>query len=109
MLMHIPISPAVCNAFNESSIQTSSADFGNTAAASETSASHSEQTLQLKAPGALREFGSILSDSAVSMKAEVPLVTTADKSAWWRQRLALDQRMADLLKHLDAAWLGPWR
>lgn len=58
---------------------------------------------------AVREFESILADSAASMKADVAPMTSADKTAWWRQRMALDQRMADLLKHLDLAWLGPWR
>lgn len=58
---------------------------------------------------ALIEFESILSHSAASMKADIPLMTTADKSAWWRQRLALDKHMAALLQHLETAWLGPWR
>lgn len=28
---------------------------------------------------------------------------------WWKQRLALDERMAGLLRQLDQEWLGPWR
>ncbi len=59
--------------------------------------------------GAMEEFESIISDSASSMKADTPLLTAADKSAWWRKRLALDQRMAGLLQHLDDDWLGPWK
>ena len=58
---------------------------------------------------ALEEFDSIMADSASSMKADAPLVTSADKTAWWRKRLALDQRMAALLQHLDDDWLGPWK
>ena len=57
----------------------------------------------------LDEFDSIMADSASSMKAEVPLLTSADKAAWWRQRLMLDQRMAALLHHFSHDWLGPWR
>ena len=50
-----------------------------------------------------------MTDSASSMKADAPIVTSADKTAWWRKRLELDQRMAALLQHLDADWLGPWQ
>lgn len=57
----------------------------------------------------LQEFDSIIADSASSMKAEVPLLTSADKAAWWRQRLDLDRRMAALLHQLDDDWLGPWK
>ena len=64
--------------------------------------------LQARA-GALEEFGSIMADSASSMTADVPLLTPADKTDWWRKRLELDQRMARLLQHLDCEWLGPWK
>jgi len=64
--------------------------------------------LQARA-SALEEFDSIMADSASSMKADAPLVTLADKTAWWRKRLELDQRMATLLQHLDEDWLGPWK
>ena len=50
-----------------------------------------------------------MADSASSMKSDAPLLTPEDKSAWWRKRLLLDQRMAALLQHLDDAWLGPWK
>ena len=55
----------------------------------------------------LEEFDNIMADSASSMKAEV--LTSADKAAWWRQRLMLDQRMAALLHCFSHDWLGPWR
>ncbi len=64
--------------------------------------------LQARA-SALEEFDSIMTDSASSMKADAPLVTSADKTAWWCKRLELDQRMAALLQHLDDDWLGPWK
>ncbi len=64
--------------------------------------------LQARA-SALEEFDSIMADSASSMKSDAPLVTSADKTAWWRKRLELDQRMAALLQHLDEDWLGPWK
>lgn len=35
--------------------------------------------------------------------------SAADKAAWWKQRVKLDQRMAALLQQMDARWLGPWR
>ena len=57
----------------------------------------------------LDEFDSIMADSASSMKADVPLLTSADKTAWWQQRLALDQRMAALLQHFSDDWLGCWK
>ncbi len=50
-----------------------------------------------------------MADSASSMKADAPLMTSADKTAWWRKRLELDQRMAALLQHLADDWLGPWK
>jgi len=61
--------------------------------------------LQARA-SALEEFDSIMADSASSMKADAPLVTLADKTAWWRKRLELDQRMATLLQHLDEDWMS---
>lgn len=57
----------------------------------------------------LQEFDSIMADSTSSMKADMPLLTSADKTAWWRQRLALDERMAALLQHFSADWLGCWK
>lgn len=57
----------------------------------------------------LEDFDCIMVDSASSMKADVPLLTSADKTAWWRQRLALDERMATLLQQLDDHCLGPWK
>lgn len=104
VLMHIPLPPGVLPATFDNGPQTPTAASEMSTATSAKSDLQGETTI-----GALRAFESILSDSAVSMKAGVPLETTADKSAWWRQRLALDKRMADLLKHLDTAWLGHWR
>ena len=57
----------------------------------------------------LSELAAILADSDGGMAANAPLVTPAQKSAWWSQRAVLDGRLAALLAHLDAAWLGPWR
>ena len=50
-----------------------------------------------------------MADSTSSMKADGSPMTSADKAAWWRKRLALDQRMAALLQHMDDDWLGPWK
>ena len=58
---------------------------------------------------ALAELAAILTDSDGGMAANAPLVTPAQKSAWWSSRAALDGRLAALLTHVDAAWLGPWR
>ncbi len=57
----------------------------------------------------LAELAAILAESDGGMAANAPLVTPAQKSAWWSQRAALDARLAALLAHLDSAWLGPWR
>ena len=57
----------------------------------------------------MAEFEGIMADSASSMSPDAPLLTSADKAAWWQKRLALDQRMAALLHHLDQNWLGPWK
>lgn len=53
----------------------------------------------------------VLSDAAASMAAvsSGSLSTPAGKSAWWQQRVQLDQRMARLVQQLDQTWLGPWR
>ena len=58
---------------------------------------------------ALAELGAVLADSDGGMAANAPLETPAQKSAWWSSRAALDGRLAALLTHVDAAWLGPWR
>ncbi len=57
----------------------------------------------------LAELAAVLADSDGGMAANAPLVTPAQKSAWWSSRAALDARLAALLAHVDAAWLGPWR
>ncbi len=57
----------------------------------------------------LAELAAILAESDGGMAANAPLVTPAQKSAWWSQRAALDARLAALLAHLDDAWLGSWR
>lgn len=54
-------------------------------------------------------MAAILAESDSGMAANAPLVTPAQKSGWWAARAALDARLAQLLRHLDAAWLGPWR
>lgn len=33
----------------------------------------------------------------------------AQKTAWWRARLGLDERLRALLQRLDSGCLGPWR
>ena len=65
------------------------------------------------------ELAAILEGSADSMRAAAagadgaasvaPGAAPAQRSAWWRARLALDGRLRALLERLDAAWLGPWR
>ncbi|KAF8065905.1 SF3B4 [Scenedesmus sp. PABB004] len=65
------------------------------------------------------ELASILADSAASMAAVPEALAAAASSSgagassagakWWRQRFALDARMAGLVAQLDGAWLGPWR
>jgi hypothetical protein len=57
----------------------------------------------------LKSLNSILSDSSASMQASTQLTTAADKAAWWKQRLQLDQRMQQVLVELGGEWLGPWR
>ena len=107
VLMHIPIPPDMLSGDDHQNVTATQ----DAAAVPQNVATNSAQSnMQPRlAPEALRNFDSILRDSAASMKADVPLMTNSDKSAWWKQRLALDQRMANLLKHLDTTWLGPWR
>lgn len=65
----------------------------------------------------MAEYAALMSDSAASMRdVSLPGTTQPDaeaaaaqRAAWWRQRLALDERMAALLHTLDHDWLGPWR
>lgn len=57
----------------------------------------------------LTELSSILEDSTDNMEASAGLTTATAKARWWKQRLALDARMAALLQQLDQEWLGPWR
>ena len=54
-------------------------------------------------------LASILKDSAESMRAECPQESAEQRREWWRARIRLDLRMAELLKHLDEQLLGPWR
>jgi hypothetical protein len=58
---------------------------------------------------ALSEMTAILAESAGSMGGHEPCDTAPQRSRWWRQRVALDARVAALLGHMDFAWLGPWR
>ena len=71
---------------------------------------------------ALTEYLSIMDDSAASMhsvkqhgmtqlstKESQQGITAEQRMTWWRQRLALDSRMAALLCSVDDQWLGPWR
>ena len=110
VLMHLPISSGMLSAVAEDADESMTAPQGSAAVPDSLATGSTQSDLQPRvAPEALREFGGILNDSAASMKTDVPLMTNADKSAWWKQRLALDRRMANLLKHLDTAWLGPWR
>eukprot|EP00887_Chlorella_sp_A99_P003555 scaffold7.g3555.t1 len=57
---------------------------------------------------ALAEMEGILQGSARSMR-ELATDTREQQREWWRARLELDDRLAALLAHLDASWLGPWR
>ncbi|KAK9822647.1 hypothetical protein WJX81_003434 [Elliptochloris bilobata] len=70
--------------------------------------------------GAAAELAAILGGSADSMRAAAtgsadgaasvaPGAAPAQRSAWWRTRLALDTRLRALQERLDVAWLGPWR
>ena len=54
-------------------------------------------------------LAAILDDSAASMAGSGALTADADKTAWWRARIALDERLAALLAHAGGDWLGPWR
>lgn len=65
----------------------------------------------LQSAGALRaHFFKLLQDSSRTMsKDEFPLDTAAQRQKWWRARLELDRRMGQMLRRLQAEWLGPWR
>ena len=56
----------------------------------------------------LGEMASVLGASAHSMGG-LDTETREQQRAWWVARVALDVRVAGLLAHLDARWLGPWR
>ncbi|KAL4433955.1 hypothetical protein ABPG75_000396 [Micractinium tetrahymenae] len=56
----------------------------------------------------LDEMAAVLADSGRSMR-ELSTETKEQQREWWRARLALDDRLAALTKHLDSSWLGPWR
>ena len=72
---------------------------------------------------ALEEFHAIMEDSSAGVQGTGPQGMShgslgqqdgqegaaAQRMAWWRHRLGLDQRMAALLRSLDDSWLGPWR
>jgi hypothetical protein len=62
---------------------------------------------QAEGVSAADELEAILEDSAASMRGEGGRDTKAQKAAWWRARLALDERLKRLLLHLQAC-LGPW-
>lgn len=65
------------------------------------------------------ELTEIMEGSAASMRAAAAgadgaasvasTAVLAQRSAWWRARLALDARLRRLLARLDRDWLGPWR
>jgi len=55
---------------------------------------------------AAEELEAILEDSAASMRGEEARDTKAQKAAWWRARLALDERLNALLDRMQAC-LGP--
>lgn len=59
--------------------------------------------------GLVDELQQILDDSATSMAGSAALSSDADKGAWWRARIALDERVAALLSRVRRGWLGPWR
>lgn len=80
------------------------------------------------AQDAVQQLEAILEDSAASMGAQhsapaggsgqqlgqavaasMSVSSKAQKTAWWRARLGLDERLRALLQHLDASRLGPWR
>ncbi|CAL8470074.1 g9616 [Coccomyxa elongata] len=56
---------------------------------------------------AAEELEAIMEDSAASMRGEGERDTKAQKAAWWRTRLALDERLKLLLHRLQAC-LEPW-
>lgn len=56
---------------------------------------------------AAEELEAIMEDSAASMRGEGVRDTKAQKAAWWRARLALDERLKLLLHRLQAC-LEPW-
>ncbi|BDA44094.1 probable separin at C-terminar half [Coccomyxa sp. Obi] len=56
---------------------------------------------------AAEELEAIMEDSAASMRGEGERDTKAQKAAWWRARLALDERLKLLLHRLQAC-LDPW-
>jgi hypothetical protein len=63
-----------------------------------------------RSPSALvAELNAILEESAASMRGAAELASGKDKAAWWRTRLALDERLAALLQRAGRGWLGPWR
>jgi separase len=57
----------------------------------------------------LQELQAIQSDAASSMAASSSISSSAGRTAWWAQRVQLDQRMAALLQQMDKQWLGAWR
>ena len=71
---------------------------------------------------AVQQLETILADSAASMHSTAGATTgnvseggssastssKAEKAAWWRARLGLDQRLSTLLEGLDSRCLGPW-
>ncbi|PRW58029.1 Regulator of spindle pole body duplication [Chlorella sorokiniana] len=58
--------------------------------------------------GVLEEMAGVLADSGRSMR-ELATDTKEQQREWWRARLALEDRLAALVRHLDSSWLGPWR
>lgn len=60
---------------------------------------------------ALGEISGIVQESTSSASAEAlaKLISSEDKVQWWKRRLDLDERINQLLMHMDAGWLGPWR
>jgi hypothetical protein len=53
------------------------------------------------------QLEALLADSRASMNCEGERETKAQKAAWWRRRLSLDERMRGLLERMQAC-LGPW-
>ncbi|KAH7299924.1 hypothetical protein KP509_24G035800 [Ceratopteris richardii] len=77
---------------------------------SEDEASSSVESQTMTAYGTLAsEFKSILEESRQSTSQEVCIDSHEEKSRWWEWRIALDARLASMLRDLEEVWFGPWK